>query len=163
AERLRHVVVGTRVERRDLLVLVADRGEHDDGDAAPRAQLPRDLCPGPVRKHEVQDHRLRLAERGRSERLLRRRGGLDLVAGAAQVRRQRPQDLWLVVDDEHAWGAAHACTGASRRAGSASTKRPPSGDASAQSRAPFASANPRAIARPSPVPPAGPWWNGWKT
>ena len=41
------------------------------------------------------------------ERRLGRLGGLDLVAGAAQARPQRPEDLRLVVDDEHASRAVH--------------------------------------------------------
>ena len=75
---------------------------------------------------------------------------LDLVAGTAEVRLQRPQDLRLVVDDEDP--AAHVCTGA-RSAGIASTKLAPEpGRGSAHSRQPLAAANPCAIASPRPVP-----------
>ena len=45
AERLCHVVVGTRVERRDLLLLVAHHREDEDRRATPATELPRDLGP----------------------------------------------------------------------------------------------------------------------
>ena len=45
-------------------------------------------------------------------------GGLDLVAGAAQARPQRAQDLLLVVDDEHALRRSRRTAPARRRPGS---------------------------------------------
>ena len=47
AERLGHVVVGSGVERRHLLALVADRGEDDHRDVAPAPQLPAMSVPVP--------------------------------------------------------------------------------------------------------------------
>ena len=166
ADRLRHVVVGAGVERRDLLPLLADRREHDHRCRAPGAQLTADVDAGPVGQHEIEDHRLGRPHRRRGERRLRRVGRLDLVAGAAQARPQRAQDLLLVVDDEDARRRS-AGTSAGATTGSASTNVAPcpSRD-SAQTRPPFASAKPRAIASPSPAPRPSPLraprWKGSK-
>ena len=77
---------------------------------------------------------------------------LHLVARAAERRLERPQDLRLVVDDEDA-RPAHADAAGSAARGSASTNAPRRARGSAQSRPPFASAKPRAIESPRPVPP----------
>src|SRR5581483_4394935 len=160
AERLRHVVVGARIERCHLLALVADDGEHDDRHGAPRPQLARDVGAAAVRENEVEDDRVGRRDRGGSERTLGRVGGIDLVPGAAQARLERPQDVRLVVDDQDA--PAHARTAGWASAASARTKCPPAGSSCVHKRPPFASAKPRAIARPSPDPPPAPRWNGWK-
>ena len=68
--------------------------------------------PVPSGQDEVEDHRLGRPHRGGRERALGRLGRLDLVAGAAQARPQRAQDLLLVVDDEDARPLAHAGTSA---------------------------------------------------
>ena len=157
-DRLRDVVVGARVERRDLLALLADRREHDHRRRAPLPQLAADVDAGAVGEHEVEDHRLRRAHRRGGERALGGVGGLDLVArrragscaaraGSAARRRRRAR----------AAAASHAATGgAARRAARARTSRPGPSRDSTQSRPPFASAKPRAIARPSPAPGASP-------
>src|SRR4029077_9489059 len=159
-DRLRDVVVGARVEGGHLLALVADRGEHDHGCRAPGAQLAHDVGAGPVREHEVDDQRVRRSHRRRRERRLGGLGGLHLVAGAAQGALPLAQDLPLVVDDQDP-RAAHS----SPAAGSSTTNVAPwPGRDSAQTRASFASAKPRAIASPSPAPrtPSSPRWNGSK-
>src|SRR6185436_18140889 len=91
------------------------------------------------------------------ERVLARRSRLDLVPRAAQCRLERAQDLGLVVHDEDV--RAHGLVG-SERAKLAPLSRP----GSASSRAPFACANPWAIASPSPLPLLGtrPCSNGSK-
>ena len=124
------------------------------GHAAPRTELTRDVGAAAVREHEIEDDRVRRRKRGGGERALCRVGGVDLVAGAAQARLQRTQDVRLVVDYENA--SAHACTAGRVSAASASTKCPPAGSSCVQSRPPFASAKPRAIARPRPEPAARP-------
>ena len=99
-ERLRHVVVGARVERRDLLVLVADRREDDTGTALHVRSSRQTSMPfrsGSTRSRMTASGG---AHRRRDERLLGRRCRLDLVARAAEVRLERAQDLRLVVDDE---------------------------------------------------------------
>ena len=77
----------------------------------------------------------------------------DVVPSATQVRLQRTQELRLVVDDEHALAGQVGTSTGSSTAGSASTNDAPwPGRDSTQSRPPFASAKPRAIARPRPGP-----------
>ena len=102
SDRLRHVVVGAGVQRRDLLVLVADRREDDHRRRAPGAQLAAHLGAGSVR-----EMRSRITAAGgrigrRRERSRGGLGGLDVVSGGAQARPQRAQDLTLVVHDEDA-------------------------------------------------------------
>ena len=67
AERLRHVVVGARVEAADLVGLLRARGEHDDGHE--RVDAPELLAHGVavhVGEHQVEDDRVgRLAPRER--------------------------------------------------------------------------------------------------
>ena len=156
AERLRDVVVRAGVERGDLLALLADGREDEDRDARPRPQLAADVDPAPVGEDEVEDDRLGRANGGGRQRRLGGRGRVDLVAGAAEGRLERAQDLRLVVDDEDARPARHAATGSGGSAtGRASANEAPCpGCDSAQTRPPFASANPRAMARPRPVPGA---------
>ncbi len=154
AERLRHVVVRARVERSDLLVLLTDGGEDDHRRVAPRAQLARDLGSVPVREDEVDDHGLRRVRGRRGQRVGRVGCRVDRVPGAAERRSERPQDLRLVVDDEDALARHTAISTGASTTGSASAKVAPcSGRDSAHTRPPFAAANPRAIARPSPAPP----------
>src|SRR5262249_35977872 len=107
----------------------------------------------PVREHEVEDHSLRRSHGRSGERTLGRLRSLDLVACCAQTRLQGAQNLALVVYDEDA-RLAH-CLDSSAAIGSASTNVAPcpSRD-SAQTRPPFDSANPRAMARPRPAPRA---------
>ena len=137
AERLRDVVVGARVERGDLLPLLADRREDDHRRLAPRAELPADVGAAPVREHEVEDHGLRrIAAAAAASAVSRGRGGLDLVARTAQRRSERPQDLRLVVDDEDPLPAHRASPAGTSTTGRASAKVAPwPGRDSAQIRA----------------------------
>ena len=99
------------------------------------------------------------SQRRGGERALGGVGGVDLVAGAAQARAQRAQDLLLVVDDEDAGARSHAppATGSRRRRQRRATKVAPcSARDSTQMRPPLASAKPRAIASPSPAPGGAP-------
>ena len=87
-----------------------------------------DLDPGTVGQHQVDDRRVRPADRGAVERLLGRRAGEHLVAGAAQDEPQRPQDLRVVVADEDALAGHQAGAGASSAvsaSGSSTTKLVP--------------------------------------
>src|SRR5262249_10540040 len=146
--------------------LLADGGEHDDRRRGPRAKRACDFDAGGVRQDEIEDHRLQRPQRGGRERAFRGVRRVDLVPGGAQARAQRAQDLLLVVDDEHARRAHAGTSDGTGAVGSASTNVAPwpTRD-SAQTRPPFAVANPRAIASPSPAPepraPA-PRWKGSK-
>ena len=152
-DRLRDVVVGARVERGDLLALVADRGEHDHRRRAPGAQLaarPRCRCrpggrgrgsPPPAAASPPRPAPSRRSRPCRPRS--RRRAGSSAARAGSAARRRRPGS------------AAPLTSHSALAAGSASTKVAPwPGRDSAQTRAPFASAKPRAIARPSPAPRA---------
>ncbi len=163
AERLRHVVVRAGLERAHLLLLLADRREHDDRHGAPLAQAARDLDAVAVGQHEVEDRRVRRAQRRRVQRLGRRRGGDHVEAVVAQGDPQRAQDLRLVVADEDARTLAHrarhatpapadAVAGAGSSGSSTTNDVPWLGSDSAHTFAPLTSRKPRAIASPRPEP-----------
>ena len=154
-EWLRHVVVGARVQGSDLLLLVADRREDEHRRIRPAAQLAANIHSASVREHEIEDDAVRRAHCGAGQGLLCGGRDVDLVAGSLEARPKRPQDLRFVVDHEDARTAHLASAVRSAIAGSSSTKVDPAlpGDpGSTQTRPPFASANPRAIARPRPLP-----------
>jgi hypothetical protein len=54
-ERLRHVVIGARVERRHLVGFLAPRGQDEDGHRRPLAQAPDDLAAVDVGQAEIED------------------------------------------------------------------------------------------------------------
>ena len=112
-----------------------------------------DLRPGPVRQDEVEDHRLRRPHRRRRERRLGGLGRLDLVAGAAQA---RPSARRICCSSSTTSTRGPLTPDlAPAPQGSASTNVAPwPARDSAQTRPPFASAKPRAIASPSPAPRA---------
>ena len=165
AERLRHVVVGARVERRDLLGLVADDGEDDHRRAAPGAQLARDVGAAAVGQHEVEHDgvgRVR-GERGRapprpcrrSRRRSRRRAGSSAArAGSAARRRRRGRAA------AHARTAAGAPRAAARGRGGRPRGRPAP---RAGRRSPRRSRARSTRPRPEPTWPALPRRNGWKS
>ena len=101
---------------------------------------------------------------GQVERLLAGVGGHHLEAGIAQDHPQRPQDLRLVVADEHprchqtVIAATSAVGDRARLAGSSTTKLVPwPGSDSTAIAPPLASMKPSAIARPSPEPGGSPF------
>ena len=94
------------------------------GASVQRPELAADVRAAAVGQHEVEDDRLGRVQAGGGERLLRGRRRLHLVAGAAQVRLERAEDLRLVVDDEDAL-TAHAGTST----GSSTTGRASANDA----------------------------------
>src|SRR5262245_17204882 len=120
---------------------------------APLAQLFRHFGTASVWEDEIEDDGVRWLHRRAGKGVLAGARRNHLVACAPQVGAQSAQDLGLVVDDEDPL-CAHRCTGTAVAAsGNATTNvaPEPSSD-SAHSWPPFASANPRAIARPSPMP-----------
>ena len=123
-ERLRHVVVRAGVERRDLLALLPDGREDEDGDLRPRAQLAADLDAALAREDEVEDDRVRRPGRGERERLLAGRDRLPPRSPRPERRLERPEDLRLVVDDEHARRRSRVRPGEASASGNARTKRP---------------------------------------
>ena len=151
-ERLRHVVVRPRVQGRDLLPLLAHRGEDDHRRLAPRPELTADVGAAPVGKHEIEDHRRGWMGGRRRERARGGVRGVNLESRTAQSRAERPQDLRLVVDDEDPLLHAGSSAGTSTTGSASANVAPCPGFDSAQRRPPFAAAKPRAIARPRPAP-----------
>ena len=101
AERLAHVVVGTRVERRDLVGLLAAHREHDDRHLAPTADPLDHTHAVYTGQAKVEQDHVGVGVRGEYERLFSG-GRQDHVVGARlEVDLERLADLGLVVDDEH--------------------------------------------------------------
>jgi len=129
SERLRHVVVGARVESRDLLLLLADHGEDEHRGVAPPTQLTADLDAAFAGQNEIQDDAVRGAHRRLGERVLAGGRRLDVVTGGAQHGLEGTQDLRLVVDDEdprtaHGEGTERINDEPPSRLGSASSVAP---------------------------------------
>src|SRR4051794_24173205 len=191
AERLRHVVVGAGVQGVDLRRAVHPAGEDDDRHRRPAAQRADHVDAVHVRQAEVEDDEVRVVGRGGTQRL--RPGGRrrDAVLPGEEVDPQRPQDLGLVVDDEHARHRAASARPAPRSPGRRSPGRrapgtplsgaaggggaagrlmvivnPPPGVASGTSVPPMASTSPRDSASPRPTPTvlsrSPSRWNGRK-
>ena len=161
AERLDDVVVRARLERTHHVVLVADRGQHEDRHLAPLADLAADLHAVAVREQQVEDRRVGALQRGDLERLGRRFGRQRLEPRLAHHHLQRTHDVRLVVADEHPRAIAHgvrAPSAADSRWGCGSTGNaitklvPCPGSDSAHTRPPFASTKPFTIVRPRPDP-----------
>ena len=106
--------------------------------------------PAPSGSRRSSIDRVGRVQRRRGQRLRGGRRRLDLVARAAQVRRERAQELRLVVDDEDA--RLHDADPAGKRAAGQreAGARAAAARGSSSSVAPFDAAKPRAIARPRP-------------
>ena len=153
-ERLRDVVVGAGVERRDLLALVADDREDEHGASLqPRSsrQTSTPLPSGSTRSRMT-------ASGGRSAAVVSasspRRRRLDLVARAAQGRLERAQDLRLVVDDEDRASRSRGYDAAVATGSDSTNAAPFRGDSAPQACRRSPARSPRAIASPSPLPAA---------
>ena len=99
-ERLRQVVVGSGVERADLVGLLLTHREHDDRNRRERAHTPDDLFPVEIREPEVEEDQVGTLVGRRDDALLAGAHGHDLVAVCLQARAHRAADLRLVVDHE---------------------------------------------------------------
>ena len=98
AERLHQVVVGTGVERGDLVLLARARRQDEDRDLRPLAQAPDDLRTVEVRQPEIEDHDVGLARRRLDQPAL---AGLRLEyfeALAGSTVREEPADLRIVLE-----------------------------------------------------------------
>ena len=153
AERLRHVVVRAGVERGDLLALLADRREHDHRRVASTcAARGRRRC------------RCRRAARGRGSPPpadARRRPRAPPRRSSA-VSTSKPAPRSVVPSARRICGSssttrtrwlhAGSSAGTSTTGSASANVAPCPGRDSAQTRPPFAAANPRAIASPRPAP-----------
>ena len=173
AERLRDVVVRAGVERGDLLALLPDRGEDDHRRVAPGPELAAHVGAAAVGQHEVEDHRRGRMCRRRASAVAAVSAVSTVVTRAAQRRRAAHAGSAARRRRRGFAGSAPApakptppLLGRLRRAyGSCRKLRrylhdrerkrkvaPWPGRDSTQTRPPFASTKPRAIARPSPAP-----------
>ena len=146
AERLRQVVVGAEVERRDLVLLrIADRQDQDRDPARP-PDLATRREPVDVGEVQVQHDEVGLVvQDGAEGRPPIARRPHD-VAARGERALHGPQDLGLVVHDEDD-GTAHGAAGTST-----TNVAPPPGVSVARISPSIAIANPLQIASPSPAP-----------
>src|ERR1700722_14233475 len=174
SEWLCYVVVGSRLERPNLLLLLADCREHENWHLTPLAQQTRELDSVHVGQHQIDDRRLRRAHGRSIQSLACRFGWHYLKARVAQHHTQGAQDLRLVVHDEDSLCRRRlvlcdqrACSGLAATATAASGSRAGCCDASGSSSTnvapcpgsdstcslpPLDSVKPRAIASPKPDP-----------
>lgn len=146
---LRDVVVGTGIQRFDLVGRIGARRQHDHRHREPATQTGQDLDAGYVGQAEVEDNHIGFVLGGGAQRACTGRCGDDLVAPHGQVDSQRAQDVWLVIDDQYPGHGAPASCGAAR---STTTVSPPPGVLLAAMVPPIASTNPRATDIPKPTP-----------
>ena len=150
AERLRHVVVGARIERRDLLRLERARRQHDDRHRRPRAHAADHVEAVAVGETEIDDQQVRLVRAGLDLGAPCVLGFDDAIVLASSSTRStsrmpaRPRRRGLGASPASRPGSA---------VGSVNSKRaPPPGRARAAIVPPCASTIARQIASPSPAP-----------
>ncbi len=107
AERLGHIVVGTAIQRIDLLHFTGTHRQHQHRHRAPFAQVTQYLLTVHVRQAQVEHHQVRLAQ-GRLGQPFRAGGSLEhLVALRGQADAQELADLRFIVDDQEGGGLTH--------------------------------------------------------
>ena len=99
-ERFGDVVIGARVQRGDLVAFGFARRQDHDRHFGPAPQPFDDLEPRDVGEPEVEHDEIGPVPGGELQRDLAGPGRVDRVAARLQVRHERAQDLWFVVDDE---------------------------------------------------------------
>ena len=107
-ERLRHVVVGAKLEADDAVGFLAHRGEHDDGDGRLGAQPAREVEAGFAGQHEVEHDELVVpVEPGAAGFLaVAHRGDADALL--FQETREQVADVAVIIDDEDVGRLVHA-------------------------------------------------------
>ena len=101
-ERLRHVIVRARVQRRNLVIFMLAYREHDYGDLRPLAEAPYDLNSIQIRQPQVKDNHIGMKELRLAQSVVTRRGLPDVVTLAGQRRFQHAADLQFVINDKYA-------------------------------------------------------------
>jgi len=127
AEGLGQVVVGPDLEAEELVRLGVPRGQHDDGDLAPRPDPARRLDPVEPRQVEVEDEEVEALPRGELDRLGAGEGLGHLVAEGGEVIAQDLVQLALVLDHEDPFHAAplYALAAAPQRPQPTQSGQPP--------------------------------------
>lgn len=98
-ERLRDVVVGTRVQRSDLVFLGFSHRQHDDWDLAPRPESTDDFSTIHVWKPEVQHDQSWLLCSRQGKTFFPTIGRQHFITARLKRGSQGSNDLRLVVDD----------------------------------------------------------------
>src|SRR5262245_21893162 len=164
-EGLGDVVVCPGVERAHLLMLIADRRQHDDRHLAPAADLRGNVRPVAVGKDQIEDDRVGWPNRDGVERLPLGGGLLDAIPGVREDHPKPTNYLRLVVHDENArLTRGHPTVTGCSTSGNETANAVPSGESACRRISPpFASTNPLEIASPRPAPSLfSPVWNGLK-
>src|SRR5581483_9917841 len=100
-------------------------GHEDDRSVGPLAKAPADVAAGAVGQEQVEDDGVGRTKRRGGERVGGRGRGLDLVAGPPEVRRERTQELRLVVDDEDTRRHTRSSAGSGRAGTTTRAQVPP--------------------------------------
>src|SRR4030095_11543975 len=154
AERLRDIIVGTRIERSHFVLLVITNREDKDRRLAPLAEAAQHGNSIEIRKPQIEQNHVWPDVGHCLQTLTTRFGMMNGVARSLQGDTEQTPNLNLVVNDERC--GLHSGSRNSPPIGSSNTKRaPPAGRFSAVSVPAWASARWRAIESPSPTPPAG--------
>ena len=148
AERLGDIVVGAGIERRNLAGIAVTGRQDDDRYRCPAAQPTDHVDTVEARQTEIQEHEIRRDGCCLDQRLLAGGSERHVVAVGTKVDVERSADLYLVVDDQDAGHDSASSATCSRIV----IVSPPPGVSSRLKRAPIASMNPLAMARPSPTP-----------
>ena len=100
-ERLGDVIIGARVQRLDLVAAAVAAGQHDDRGLGPAAQPLDHLDTVQIGQTQVEDHQIRWVAGGGGKRFGAGGRHVHVEFADPQVYPQRPENLRLVVDDQH--------------------------------------------------------------
>jgi len=101
AKGLGHVVIGAAIQRFDLAVFGAVRGQHEDGRVAPGPDAPADLQPVQVGEAQVEHDDVRGADRRFGESLVSCLRGPHEVPESFQADPADVQQARIVINDEN--------------------------------------------------------------
>src|SRR5438128_6078251 len=152
-ERLRHVVVGSGVECRHLVVLLIARSEHDHGHFAEATELRQGLEPVHARKPEIEQHDFDLPGGGQGQTLLAATRFDHLQIAGAERHPERAAEWSVVLDDQDRRQRTPSGCCATLAAGTENASvAPPPGVSSHHARPRLAVTSARTIASPRPAP-----------
>ena len=152
-ERFGDVVVGTRIERANLVAFRTAGRQHDDRDRQALTNPAAHLDSVDVRQAQVQDDEVRLLPVDSFERGVTGHGVGHVIPASTEQRGQRADDVRLVVDDQDLGRHVQlARTGLVRPGTTIVNRAPAPGAFSPQTRPSAAVSKPRVMASPIPVP-----------
>ena len=98
------VIIRADLQACDLIDLLREGGEHDDGYVAFTAQDAADFAPVDVGEHQVEDDEIGFFAAGSRQRGLTVGGGDDAESVFLQIISGEAGDLGFVINDEDEWG-----------------------------------------------------------